>query len=184
MAKSREAKTALLQKYKQLLADKGGFIAIDSKSIDNVTVTELKKQLRADGGNLTVVKNTVFKIALEEANYPTETSVFDGQTAIVTYDEDPTVIAKSLKKVQKEMKKKLDLDLLEAKYGVIEGEFITSERVMQLADIPSREELLAKLLGSMMSPVSGFMNAVTGNARGFVQVLKQLSEKGEEKAEA
>lgn len=171
MAKSREAKSELLAKYKALLTEKNGFIAVDTKSIDNATVTTLKKQLKAEGNNMAVVKNTVFKIALDEAKYPVESADFDGQTGIITYDDDPTVIAKFVKKVQK------DTELLDAKFGVVEGEFVTKERIMQLAEIPSREQLLAKMLGSMLSPVSGFMNAVTGNAKGFVQVLKQLSEK-------
>lgn len=177
MAKSREAKSELLAKYKALLTEKNGFIAVDTKSIDNATVTDLKKQLKAEGNNMAVVKNTVFKIALEEAKYPVESADFEGQTGIITYDDDPTIIAKFVKKVQK------DTELLDAKFGVVKGEFITKERIMQLAEIPSREELLAKLLGSMTSPISGFMNAITGNVRGFVQVLHQMSEKGEGAAE-
>jgi len=176
MAKSRSVKEALLQEYKALLADSAGFIAVDGKSIDNVTVTDLKKKLKAGGNNITVVKNTIFKLALNEAKFPVEAAAFDGQTAIITYAEDPTVIAKAVKELQDEGKEK-ELELLKARYGVIDGEFIDADRVMQLALIPSREELLAKLLGSISAPVKGFMNAISGNARGFVQVLKQMSEK-------
>jgi len=176
MAKSRSAKEVLLQKYKALLADNAGFIAVDGKSIDNVTVTDLKKKLKAGGNNITVIKNTVFKIALEEGKFPVEASAFDGQTAVITYADDPTVVAKAVKELQDEGKEK-ELELLQARYGVIDGEYVNADKVMQLALIPSREVLLAKLLGSISSPVKGFMNAVSGNARGFVQVLKQISEK-------
>jgi large subunit ribosomal protein L10 len=178
MAKTRSLKEALLQDYKALLADTAGFIAVDGKSIDNVTVTELKKKLKAGGNNITVIKNTVFKIALEEGKFPVEASAFDGQTAIITYAEDPTVVAKAVKELQDEGEE-LELELLQARYGVIDGEYVDAKRVMQLALIPSREVLLSQLLGSMTAPVKGFMNAVTGNARGFVQVLKQISEKEE-----
>jgi large subunit ribosomal protein L10 len=65
-----------------------------------------------------------------------------------------------------------ETELLDARSGVYEGEFLTAEKVMQLAEIPSREVLLSKLLGSMTAPLSGFMNAVTGNVRGLTVVLK------------
>lgn len=178
MAKTRAQKEGLLEKYKSLLTENQGFIALDSKGVDNVVVTELKKQLKEIGSNLTVVKNNIFKIAAEETKQVTEASAFDGQTAIITYSDDPTVIAKMVKTVQDET------ELLEARYGIIDGEYIDSDRVMQLAEIPSREELIAKMLGSMTSPVTGFMSVATGNARGLVQVLKQISEGSEDKEAA
>lgn len=179
MAKTRSQKETLLEDYKKLLTESDGYIAVDSKGIDNTTVTELKKQLKDLGSNLTVVKNTLWKIAVGETKQPDEVGEFEGQTAVISYKEDPTAPAKLLKEVQKET------EMMEAKYGVVNGEFLDSGRIMDLADIPSREVLLAKLLGSMTAPVSGFMNAVTGNARGFVQVLRQLSEKrGSTSAEA
>ena len=76
-----------------------------------------------------------------------------------------------LKKIQKEA------ELLNPRSGVYEGEFLTAERVMQLADIPSKEVLLSRLVGTMNAPLTGFMNAVTGNVRGFTMVLKGISEK-------
>jgi large subunit ribosomal protein L10 len=60
---------------------------------------------------------------------------------------------------------------------VFEGEFLTEEKVMQLAEIPSREELLGMLVGSMSAPLTGFMNAVTGNVKGLTVALKGISEK-------
>lgn len=171
MAKTRIQKESLLESYVKILKDADGYIAVDAKGIDNASVTELKKQLKTIGSSLTVVKNTIFKLAVDEAKQPAEVSDFDGQTAIITYTEDPTEPAKLLKTLQEESER------LEARFGVVEGDFFDGERIMQLAEIPSREELLAKMLGSMVSPISGFMNAVTGNVRGFVQVVKQLSEK-------
>ena len=70
-----------------------------------------------------------------------------------------------------------ETELLDAKGGVFEGQFLSEERVMQLAEIPSKEVLLSKLVGSISAPLSGFMNAVTGNVRGLTMVLKGISEK-------
>ncbi|WKZ31419.1 MAG: 50S ribosomal protein L10 [Candidatus Dojkabacteria bacterium] len=176
MAKSKDQKTALLEQYKSLLTENKGYIAVDTEGVDTTAVTELKKKLREIGSTVTVVKNNIFKIALDETKSPVETKDFDFQTAVITYDADPTVVAKLIKDVQK------DTEKFEARFGVVEGKFVEKSKVMGLAEIPSREELLAKMLGSMIAPVSGVMNAVTGNVRGFAQVLSQLGEKGEQKA--
>ncbi len=171
MAKTKEQKIELVKKYKKVLTEKTGYIVVNSDRLDSSTLFDLRKQLKEIGANFSVVKNTVFKIALQEAKQPLETQNFDGASAIITFDEDPTGAAKFLKEVQKEM------EILEARYGVIENEYIDGKKVMELADIPSREILYAKLLGSLNSPLSGLMNSLTGNVKGFIRVTQSLSEK-------
>lgn len=171
MAKTRSQKTELLEKYKEILKNKSGYLLVNSDKIDTATVTKLKVELKDLDANYAVVKNSIFKVALQEENQPLEAQDIDGPTAIIYFDEDPTGPAKLVKATQKESK------LLDAKGGVFEGVFLSEEKVMQLAEIPSKEVLLGKLLGSMSAPVSGFMNAVTGNVRGLTMVLKGISEK-------
>lgn len=171
MSKSRSQKTELLEKYKEILQSKEGYFLINSDKADTQTTTGLKIQLKDVGANLAVVKNSIFKVALQETDQPLNTQTFDGPTAIIYFDEDPTAPAKLVKEIQKKT------PLFDARGGVYEGEFLTAEKVMQLAEIPSREILLGKLLGTMSAPVSGFMNAVTGNVRGLTMVLKGISEK-------
>ncbi len=171
MSKSRIQKEDLLAKYKDLLETKSGYLLVNSDKIDTATVTDLKIQLKNAGANFTVVKNSIFKVALQETEQPLQTQEFDGPTAIISFEQDPTAPAKLVKKTQKET------ELLDPRCGVFEGEFLTAERVMQLAEIPSKEELLSRLVGTMNGPLTGFMNAVTGNARGFTVVLKGISEK-------
>lgn len=172
MSKSRSQKTELLEKYKEILQNKEGYFLINSDKADTQTTTGLKIQLKDVGANIAIVKNSIFKVALQETEQPLNTQTFDGPTAIIYFDEDPTAPAKLVKEIQKKT------TLFDARGGVYEGEFLTAEKVMQLAEIPSREVLLGKLLGTMSAPVSGFMNAVTGNVRGLTMVLKGISEKG------
>ncbi len=172
MSKSRSQKTELLEKYKEILQNKEGYFLINSDKADTQTTTGLKIQLKDVGANIAIVKNSIFKVALQETEQPLNTQTFDGPTAIIYFDEDPTAPAKLVKEIQKKT------TLFDARGGVYEGEFLTAEKVMQLAEIPSREILLGKLLGTMSAPVSGFMNAVTGNVRGLTMVLKGISEKG------
>ena len=171
MAKTRSQKTELLEKYKDILKNKSGYLLVNSDKIDTATVTKLKVELKDLDANYAVVKNSIFKVALQEENQPLEAQNIDGPTAIIYFESDPTGPAKLVKETQKET------ELLDAKGGVFEGQFLSEERVMQLAEIPSKEEILSKLVGSISAPLSGFMNAVTGNIRGLTMVLKGISEK-------
>lgn len=171
MPKTRSQKTELLEKYKEILKNKTGYLLVNSDKIDTATVTKLKVQLKDVDANFAVVKNSIFRVALQDTEQPLQTQEIDGPTAIIYFEQDPTGPAKLVKETQKTSK------LLDAKGGVFEGEFLSAERVMQLADIPSKEVLLSKLLGSMSAPLSGFMNAITGNVRGLTMVLKGISEK-------
>ena len=171
MSKSRTQKEELLKKYKDLIESKSGYLLVNSDKIDTATVTKLKIELKDVGGNFTVLKNSIFKVALQDTKQPLQTQDFDGPTALITFEQDPTAPAKLVKKIQKEA------ELLDPRSGVYEGEFLTAQRVMQLADIPSKEVFLSRLVGTMNAPLTGFMNAITGNVRGFTMVLKGISEK-------
>lgn len=171
MAKTRDDKKALLEKYIGILEKYDGFLVVEASKIDNNSITQLKKELDEIGSEYSVVKNSVFKIALREKSLPTETMAFDGSSAVVSYKEDPTKVAKILKKIQK------DSELLKSKFGYVESKYLNSEKSFSLADIPSREELLAKLLGSMSSPISGFVTVAKGNLRGLTQIFDGLSKK-------
>ncbi len=174
MAKSKDQKADLLSQYKAVLSDNGGYIAVDYSAIETVKLTDLKLKLKEIDSDLMIVKNNVFKIALSETDQPLEAQDFSGQVAVITYTDDPTAIAKLIKEVQKETEQ------MNASHGLVDGAYLDSGRAMALAEIPSREVLLAQLLGSMSAPLTGFMSVANGNTRGFVQILKQLSEKDAE----
>ena len=171
MAKTRSQKTELLNKYKEILKNKTGYFLVNSDKTDTVTVSKLKMELKNVNANYTVLKNTLFKVSLQDSDQPLEIQEIDGPTAIIYFDEDPTAPAKLIKEMQKET------DLLNAKSGVYEGQFLTEQEVMQLAEIPTKEVLLAQLVGTLNAPLSGFVNAATGNIRGLTMVLKGISEK-------
>jgi len=171
MAISRDKKTQLLKEYKKILKDHEGYFLVSSDNIDTTTVTELKKELQNSNSSFKVLKNSIFKIALQDTDQPVEVQNFDGATAVIYFEEDPTTPAKLVKEIQK------DTEAMGAKGGVYEGQFLNEEKVMQLAEIPSREQLLSMLVGSMSAPLSGFINAITGNVRGLTVALKGISEK-------
>jgi len=171
MSKTRTQKEELLNKYKDILKNGSGYLIVNSDKLDTATTTKLKIQLKDLGADYAVVKNSIFKVALQNTNQPVQAQDFDGPTAVITFEEDPTGPAKLVKETQKET------ELMDAKGGVFEGEFLSASKVMELAEIGSREELLSRLVGTMNAPLSGFMNALTGNVRGLTMVLKGISEK-------
>lgn len=171
MSKSRSQKTELLEKYREILKTKEGYFLVNSDKVDTLTTTELKLQLKNTDANFTVVKNSIFKVALQETEQPVNIQNFDGPTAIIYFNNDPTAPAKLIKEAQNKT------ELFDTRGGAYKGEFLTTERIMQLAEIPSRDILLSKLLGTISAPLSNFMNTMTGNIRGFTLVLKSISEK-------
>jgi len=173
MAKSRENKSELLRKYTDLIKNTSGYILVDTSGLDTATITKLKIKLKESGSEYVVVKNSVFKIALQETDQPIKTQEFDGPTAVISYSQDPTSPAKLIKDLQKETEK------FGAKLGTLNGDYLPAERIMELADIPSREELLAKLLGSLNAPISGFAKMLSGNLKDFTVIIRKLSEKSE-----
>jgi large subunit ribosomal protein L10 len=114
-----------------------------------------------------IVKNTLFRLAAQETNQPNQVQELADSTGVIVCGEDPTEAAKALAEVQKEYKN------LDTKFAILFGEAEESDKVKELSEIPSREELLAKLVGSLNSPLSGFVSVAQGNVR---QLLTALSE--------
>jgi large subunit ribosomal protein L10 len=171
MSKTRTQKDELLKVYENIVSQGNGYILVDTSNLNTTVITDLKKKLKEIDSTFTVVKNTIVKIAFQNGKQPLPVQDFDGPTAIITIGQDPSIATKLVKEVQTLTK------LLPTRGGTFMGEFLSIERVMELAELPSREILLAKLLGSMNAPLTGVMNAFTGNARGLVMVLSGISQK-------
>ncbi len=116
--------------------------------------TRLRKEMREAGIIYKVYKNTMMNFAFQGTDCESLCPYLDGPNAIAISTTDATAPARILNKFAKEAK------ALELKAGVVEGNFYDKDGITALANIPSREELLAKLLGSMQSPVSNFARVI------------------------
>lgn len=127
---------------------------------------ELRKRLSADGAEIHVFKNTLVKKAAEQAGYPGDigTSLV-GQTAIVTGAADVCAAAKVMKTFSKEFAKP------QMKAGVLDGKMLDIDAIEALADLPSRDVLLGKLLGVLMAPASKFVRTLNEPAASLARVL-------------
>lgn len=141
------------------------------KGLSVPEIQALRKQLREQGGGLKVVKNNLIKVALAQSEElkGADTLIFEGTTALAFGFEDQVAPAKTVVDFAKEH------PALEA-LGAInqEGHRFDADEVKRLAELPSREELTAQLVGTIAAPLSGFVNVLQGNLRGLVNVLNGI----------
>lgn len=145
-----------------------GFNALGVK--DN---EELRLKLRAENGEYYVAKKTLLERALKEQGVENlDSKSLIGKLAVIFSYEDEVSPAKILDSFRKGKEDKICF-----LGGVLEGKLLSKEEVEDLAKLPSKVELYAKLVGTLNAPVSGFVNVLAGNIRNFVGVLKAIEEK-------
>lgn len=133
--------------------------------------TELRNALRKAGIEYKVVKNTMTRFAAKENGLDGLDSFLSGPTAMAASDTDVVAPAKVMMEFSKKFEK------LELKVGVVEGKIIDLSGIKALAELPSKEELIAKMLGSFNAPITGFVNVLNGNLRGLAVALNAIAEK-------
>lgn len=141
------------------------------------TVAEMNQLRRAceeAGANFRVVKNTLTKRAIADSEREPLTEFFVGNVGVVIAGEDPVAAAKAFKKEAKENEK------LVVKAGFFEGTVVDSKEVVAVADLPSREELLAKLLATMQEGPRQVLGVIQGPARDLLYLLNNYAAKLDE----
>ena len=155
-----ELKQPVVQEITDLLNGAATAVVVDYRGLTVEQDTRLRKALREAGVQYKVFKNTLIKRAAEGTDFAQLDPVLDGPTALAVSKDDATAAARIFAKFAKTSPK------LEFKGAVVEGKFYDAKAVQALAEIPSREELLGRLLGSIKSPVTN-----------FARVLNQIAEK-------
>jgi large subunit ribosomal protein L10 len=141
-------------------------------SYNNLSVKkleELRDELRTNDVFYKVIKKTILKLAKGDNVDDKILESFTGNLSLA-YSQDEVVAAKILAKFAKVN------DGLKIHGAWLEGDFLSREQVMELSRLLSKEELLAKLLGTMKNPITGIVNVMSGNMRGLVCVLKAIGE--------
>ena len=128
-------------------------------------MTELRNALRKSDAEIKVVKNTLLRIASQETPYGAMQEHFKGPLAVTLNSGD---IVQSTKALVEFAKKNAEIEI---KGGMLEGKFLTTEQLGQLAELPSREVLLGKLLSIFVAAQTQLVNVLSAVPRGFVQVL-------------
>ena len=149
-----EIKQPIVEEIAGSLKDAAGVVLCEYRGITVEQDTRLRKQLREAGVKYKVYKNTLVRRAVAGGPFESLTEDLTGPTAIAISETDATAPARILATFAKEA------EALVLKSGVVEGNYYGTDEIKQLANIPSREELLSKLLGSIQSPIANFARVV------------------------
>ena len=154
MSKNIEIKKGVVADIKQKFEKAQTAVLVDYRGLNVAEDTELRNQLRKAGVEYAVLKNTMINLAIQDMNLDDMKAHLEGPTAVAFGYEDMIVPAKILSEFSKKTKK------MAIKCGVTDGAYIDEAGVQALANLPSREVLIAKIMGSMMSSVSKFVYAL------------------------
>ena len=160
-----ELKQPIVQEISEQIKDAQSVVVVDYRGLTVAEDTQLRKQLREAGVVYKVYKNTLVKRAIAGTEFEPMTEALEGPNAIAICKDDATAPARVLANFAK------TAEALELKCGVVEGTYYDATGIAAIASIPSRDELLAKFLGSIQSPITN-----------FARVIKQIAEKNEEVA--
>jgi large subunit ribosomal protein L10 len=145
-------------------------ILADYRGLTVKEMQQLRASLREVGGEIKIYKNSLTEIAMRELGMPDMGSLLEGPTAFAFSEGDPVAPAKVLNTFLKEH------PALELKGGFVDGVVVDVAGIKALATLPSREELIAKLMGSMLNPVRGFMSMANAPAGAFVRTVKAVAD--------
>ena len=167
---NKQSKEALVAEFAEKIKDaKAAFLA-DYRGLDVEQANDLRNKLREAGVEYRVVKNTLLRLAAKDTDAACLDEFLSGPTAIALANDDPVAPAKALVEFAKKN------EVFELKAGMLEGKLIDAAGIKALSDLPSREELLAKMLGSMSAPATNFVGVLAAVPRSFVQVLAAIKD--------
>lgn len=164
-----ETKEALVAEIKDRFNAAEAVIMADYRGLSVKQMQLLRNKVREVGGEIKVYKNSLTEIAVRELALPSMDEFLAGPTAFVFIDADPVAPAKALTAFAKEN------EALQLKGGFVQNHVVDAEGVKAIASLPSREELLAKLLGTMINPLQGTVRVLSGPARAFVTVVDAIA---------
>lgn len=168
MAKTKQQKKEQVKNLEESLKKiKGGVFAnFDGLKVDEVE--ELRKRLREADSKYIVIKRTLLKIALKGIGLDIDVGAMPGGLSLAVSEEDEVMPAKTMAKFAKEH------GALKITGGILENKLIDATKVEELSKLPTRDELLARVVGSIRAPVSGLVNVLQGNIRSLAQVLNAI----------
>lgn len=178
MPLSRQQKEEMVASYREGLATAPHAFLLFYKGITVPQVTALRSRVRENGGEYLVIKNTLALRAIEGGPLDQLKELFEGPVAVVFSQTDPVGLAKALSQAAK------DIPVIELRGGVVDGQVVQANQVADIANLPSREELIAKLLFLLQSPVTRLARVLAAVPQQLVVVLDQVRQQKDESAGA
>ncbi|MCL2137345.1 MAG: 50S ribosomal protein L10 [Coriobacteriia bacterium] len=163
-----QAKYEAVSQIKSDLSSSDAIWIIDYRGLTVKEAEELRGNIREQGAFLKVYKNSLTELAVKDLGLPDFGEILEGPSAFVFATGDPVASAKALKDYARNNPK------LELKGGLLNGQIISVDQVQAVADLPSREELIAKLLGTIKNPLSSVVQVLNGPMSSFARVLASI----------
>ncbi|MGQ9630302.1 MAG: 50S ribosomal protein L10 [bacterium] len=167
----KSEKASIVEDLKRKFSDSSACVLTDFKGLNVMEITDLRNRLRRVGARYQVVKNRLALLALDEEARRNLRGHLVGPTAVVFATDRVVEAAKAIVEFARENEK------LDIKVGLIEGKVMDSDGIRELANLPPREVLLSRLVGSLQFPLVGLVNVLQGSMRNLIYVLNAIKEK-------
>ncbi len=168
MAISKEKKQEIVQELSDKLGKQKAIVFADFSGLKVKDLSNLKAKLRQSGAEFKVAKKTLMNVAFKEKGMEFDSKTLNGQIALVMGYSDEVAPAKEVYQFSKTNK---NIKILG---GLLENKTLSLNEVLNLAQLPSKDQLLAKLVGSLSAPSRNFVGVLQGNIRGLITVLSKI----------
>lgn len=165
----KDQKQQLIEELQKEIGGATNAFLVEFKGITVPQVTELRKQVRESGGGYVVVKNTLALIALKDSPLVELREQFSGPTAVAYNKTDAVALAKALTRFAK------DVPALTFKGAMLDGKLVPADQIVTIANMPSKTELVSKLLFLLQSPIRNLVTVLSANQRNLAVVLSQVA---------
>lgn len=170
---TREQKQKQIEDLKGQLAPAQGVFVLDFTGLSVSAATELREKIRAAQGRYVVVKNTLARLALDGSDREPLKDLITGPTALASTEVDPVMLAKALADFAKTN------DKLQFRGGFVEGQVLDAKQAQEIAALPSKQELVARLLYILQSPMRRLAVALAWPTRSLAVTVKQIADEKE-----
>ena len=170
MSSNRDMKAQTVADIRDRFQRSGSVVLVDYRGINVEQVTSLRKQFREAGVEYVVLKNTLVKRALAELSMDEMSDLLEGPSAFAFGYQDPVAPAKIITDFIAKTKN----EHLQVKGGLVEGKRIDPQGVKALADLPPREVLIARIMGSLNAPVTNFVGVLSATLRSLLYAIEAV----------
>ncbi len=167
----RQEKVDAVQALKEKFSGSSVVVFANYRGLTVSTLTAIRKELKKDGGRLEVIKNTFAVRALQEMGVTVDVKAFEGPSAMIYSNSDAVQVAKTVVKFAG------DHDNLKVKGGLLDAVALSGPQIEALAKLPSRDELIARAVGSIKAPLTNLVGVLSGPMRGLVYALTAIKDK-------
>jgi large subunit ribosomal protein L10 len=175
---TRAQKQEQIDTLRGLLAPANGLFVMDFTGLSVGEVTELRRKVREARGNYRVVRNTLAKLAVAETDHRGIQQLLTGPAAVAYTDQDAVLLAKTLAEFAKTH------EHLRFRGGLVDGQLLDAQQAKQIAALPSRKELVARLVVLLQSPIRRLVTVLDAPVRGLAVSLQQIAEDKQRREQA